>query len=196
MRALFPITPPTRLFSRSEVLQRPSPVPVENGIYAWYFRQIPSGVPTDNCLTFKGKTLLYIGIAPVKANSRQSLSKRINRNHYRGNAYGSTLRKTLGVLLEKKSGFPLRRVGNGNRITLTPAGERWLDEWMEKNAFVAWALHHKPWEIEPGVLRKVSSPLNIKDNDHHPFCSTLRAMRSEALQHARKLPILTGSRKR
>jgi hypothetical protein len=195
VRALFPITPPARLFSRSEVLQRPSPVPAANGLYAWYFREIPPAVPTDNCLTFNGKTLLYIGIAPARADSRQSLSKRIIRNHYRGNASGSTLRRTLGVLLEKKSGFPLRRVGSGKRITLTHAGERWLNEWVEKNSFVAWAFHYKPWEIEPDVLRRVSCPLNIKDNDHHPFCSSLRAMRSEALQHARKLPILMDSQK-
>ena len=75
-----------------------------------------------------GKALLYIGIAPDKAskpNSRQSLLHRI-RYHYQGNAEGSTLRRTLGVLLEEKSGFPLRRVGSGERITLTHAGERYL----------------------------------------------------------------------
>ena len=49
MRALFPITPPDRLFSRAEVLQRPSQVPVANGLYAWYFREAPSIIPTDGC---------------------------------------------------------------------------------------------------------------------------------------------------
>lgn len=188
---IFPITPPTRLFSRAEVLRRPSPVPVSNGLYGWYFREIPAVVPTDGCLMLDGCTLLYLGIAPDRANkpnSRASLLSRI-RQHYRGNAEGSTLRRTLGVLLEEKSGFPLRRVGSGKRITLTHSGERWLDEWMEKNAFVAWTVHPDPWAIEHLLLGKLSCPLNIMDNRHHPFAVTLRQMRTAALLRARALPI-------
>ncbi len=127
------LTAPTRLFARSEVLQKPSPVPSANGCYAWYFREVPKTVPTRGCLTFEGKTLLCIGVAPDKqdkADSRQTLRSRIKR-HYRGDAKGSTLRRTLGVLLEPQSGFPLRRVGSGNRITLTRAGEGYLNQWME-----------------------------------------------------------------
>lgn len=188
---LFPVIAPTRLFSRAEVLRRPSPIPASNGLYAWYFREVPPAVPTQGCLCFDGKVLLYLGIAPDKANkpnSRASLLSRV-RYHYRGNAEGSTLRRTLGVLLEEKSGFPLRRVGSGKRITLTHAGERWLDEWMEKNAFVAWTVHPDPWTIEHILLRELSCPLNIADNEHHPFSSVLKQMRIEALQQARALPI-------
>jgi hypothetical protein len=191
VRALFPITAPNRLFSRAEVLQRPSPAPATNGLYAWYFREIPSIIPTEGCLTLAGYSLLYLGIAPDKANkpnSRASLLSRI-RQHYRGNAEGSTLRRTLGVLLEKKSGFPLRRVGSGKRITLTHAGERWLDEWMAENAFVAWTVHSDPWTIEHELLREFSCPLNIMDNGHNSFALILRQMRIEALQRARALPI-------
>jgi hypothetical protein len=82
-------------------------VPVQNGLYAWYFRDIPPHVPTDGCLKVNGYTLLYLGIAPDKANkpnSRSSLRKRI-RQHFRGNAEGSTLRRTLGALLEEESNF-------------------------------------------------------------------------------------------
>lgn len=191
MKALFPIIPPERLFSRAEVLQRPSLVPAVNGLYAWYFHDVPTVIPTNGCLEFNGKTLLYLGIAPDKANkpnSRASLLSRI-RYHYRGNAEGSTLRRTLGVLLEDKSDFPLRRVGSGKRITLTHAGERWLDEWMEKSAFVAWMMHPEPWTIEHELLRDLSCPLNIHDNEHHPFCAILRLMRTKALQRAREMPI-------
>jgi hypothetical protein len=135
--------------------------------------------------------LLYLGIAPDKANkpnSRSSLRKRIFQ-HYRGNADGSTLRRTLGVLLERKSGFPLRRVGSGQRITLAHAGERYLDKWMARNAFVAWVVLRKPWIIEHKLLRQMSCPLNIRGNDHHPFFSALTKLRGQALRRARKLPI-------
>ena len=70
--------------------------------------EIPGAVPTDGCLVVDGHTLLYVGIAPDglnKPNSRASLLTRI-RQHYRGNAEGSTLRRTLGALLDSKPGFP------------------------------------------------------------------------------------------
>jgi hypothetical protein len=166
-------------------------VPAVHGLYAWYFRDVPSVVSTDGCLKFDGNTLLYLGIAPDirnKPKSRSSLLKRI-RQHYRGNAEGSTLRRTLGVLLEEKSKFPLRRVGSGKRVTLTHAGEQYLDQWMEKNAFIAWTAYAEPWKIEQDLLHKLSCPLNISHNAHHPFCSTLRKMRTDALHRARELPI-------
>lgn len=115
------------------MLHGPSPVPAASGLYAWYVTDIPAVIPTSGCLTLEGKTLLYIGIAPDsqnKPNSTQSLLRR-NQYHYRGNAEGSTLRRTLGVILEGKSGFSLRRV-SGKRITLMHAGVHYLDQWMEK----------------------------------------------------------------
>jgi len=66
--------------------------------------------------------LLYKGISPKRppANGRsptsQALRDRI-KYHYSGNAAGSTLRKTLGVLISEELGIELRRVGSGKRIT-------------------------------------------------------------------------------
>jgi hypothetical protein len=107
----------------------------------------------------------------------------------RGNAEGSTLRRTLGVLLEGESGYQLRRVGSGKRITLTHAGEQYLDEWMARNAFVAWLVCPEPWLLERALLKEVSCPLNIADNGHHPFTPILKRMRGEAIRRARELPI-------
>ncbi|WP_353210459.1 GIY-YIG nuclease family protein [Rhodovarius sp.] len=93
-----PLLNPERLFSRAEALSRPCPIPAKRGVYAWYFSSIPDGVPTDGCLSVNGHTLLYVGISPKNESSSQNLRKRITY-HYRGNAEGSTLRLTLGVLL-------------------------------------------------------------------------------------------------
>src|SRR4051812_45024264 len=106
---------PVHLYSRGEVLARPSPVPEAPGVYAWYFREIPRDVPISGCVQSRDYTLLYIGISPSappnngKRPSTQSLVKRI-RYHYRGNAEGSTLRLTLGCLLQDKLQIELRRV--------------------------------------------------------------------------------------
>jgi len=142
----------------------------------------------DNCIVKDNLTLLYAGISPKDENSKENMRKRI-KTHYRGNAEGSTLRLTLGVLLEKNSNFQLRRVGSGNRMTFTHLGEQWLDEWMSDNAFVCWVENNKPWEIEKGIFNTVSLPLNIQDNDHHQFSKTLSKMRTKSKQNARETPI-------
>src|SRR5665647_548830 len=79
-----PITLPTRLFSRAEVLRRPSPVPATSGVCFWYFHDIPSVVLADDCQTLNGCTLLYLTIAPVKPkNPSVTLLSCIGSN-YRG----------------------------------------------------------------------------------------------------------------
>ena len=182
---------PDRLYGREDVLRSPSPVPPASGVYAWFFRDVPDIVPTKGCLTHVGLTLLYVGISPDKQGkpkSSQTLRHRV-RYHYRGNAEGSTLRRTLGVLLAPQSGFLLRRVGTGgNRMTLTNPGERWLDAWMRENAFVTWTEHEQPWLLEDELLRTMSLPLNLKGNSHHAFRARLSALRRQANAHARELP--------
>lgn len=145
-------------------------------------------VPTEGCVTINDLTLLYVGISPKNEVSRENLRKRITY-HFRGNAEGSTLRQTLGVLLAEQSDFPLRRVGSGKRMTFTHLGEVWLDKWMDRNAFVCWLEHDTPWEVEKYIFRELSLPLNIQDNKHHPFVQTLSEMRREARNVARQKPI-------
>jgi hypothetical protein len=55
---------PGRFWRHSEVLGRPSPIPSAPGVYAWYFLEIPPGVPTAGCVQQDGKVLLYVGISP------------------------------------------------------------------------------------------------------------------------------------
>jgi hypothetical protein len=184
-----PVSLPTHLVSRAESLRRPSSIPASNGVCFWYFRDVPAAVPTYGCSTLDGCTLLYLRLAPDRSSgSVGSLLSCIVRN-YRANVESSSLRKTLGILLGERSGFPLRLAGSGERTTLTNDGERWLDDWMEKNAFVGWAEHSEPWLIEYELLLKLPCPLNISHNGHHPFTSELRRMRLDALERARALSI-------
>ena len=182
---------PERLFSRQQILSKPSPIPEIHGLYGWYFNNIPPFVLTDKCVRHQKMTLLYVGISPDKKNkpqSKQHLKKRIT-NHYAGNAEGSTLRRILGILLTKESHYPLRRVGSGKRMTFTHNGEQWLDAWMDKNAYVFWVEHQTPWKLEDNLLSSFSLPLNIQGNRSHPFARELNRMRKEAILNARELPI-------
>ncbi|WP_407701415.1 GIY-YIG nuclease family protein [Thermomonospora echinospora] len=119
------LTSPERLWSATEVIVRPSPVPAGPGVYGWHFRTAPfAGLSSSR--------LLYVGIAPRRMATRtstQNLRKRV-RYHFRGNAAGSTLRLTLGCLL----GLELRRVGSGQRMTFGKAGEATLTAWIAENA--------------------------------------------------------------
>ncbi len=188
MNSIKSLTKPLTLYSRSDVLAKPCPVPAVSGAYAWFFREIPGITPTTGCITKDGLTLLYVGISPKNERSSENLRKRITY-HYRGNAEGSTLRLTLGVLLVGKSFFQLRRVGSGKRMTFTHFGEQWLDSWMEKNAFVCWVEHPSPWDLEQKLLETLSLSLNIQDNQYHPFSRELSNMRKEAKKLARGEPI-------
>ena len=185
---------PNQLWSRSEVLAPPSPVPRSPGVYAWYFRNFLPEIPTADCLRFNDLTLLYVGISPSappkngKAPSKQNLFRRL-RYHYRGNAAGSTLRLSLGCLLSKTLNIEPRRVGSGNRLTFAD-GEKRLSDWMGENAFVTWIECGEPWKLEEALISTTCLPLNLDQNSRNSFHSELSRVRREAKERARELPIL------
>jgi hypothetical protein len=159
------------LYSRQEILARPSAVPAAGGVYGWWFRRLPPLVDHGSCCKHDGLTLLYVGISPRRppgngrAPSRQSMRQRLE-THYAGNAEGSTLRKTLGCLLADELGIQLRRVGSGRRRTFV-AGEQVLSAWMAKNALVSWVVRERPWELEDRLIASVDLPLNLEGNSRN-----------------------------
>ena len=185
---------PARVFSRQDVLANPSPVPAQDGIYGWWFRQLPPLVEASGCCQNQGLTLLYAGISPKqvpvsgRGPSLENLQKRI-RYHYTGNAEGSTLRKTLGCLLADELGIQLRRVGSGKRMTFAE-GEKALSAWMADNAYVTWVVRSRPWELEAYLITALDLPLNIEGNSHNQFQPALKALRASCMAQARALPIL------
>ncbi|MDM1248956.1 hypothetical protein HX005_16340 [Acinetobacter sp. R933-2] len=184
------ILSPTVIYSRRELKENLRLVPTENGIYFWWIKNLPEIVPLEDCIKFGEYYLVYSGISPDKKgkpNSKSTLKIRL-KTHYSGNAEGSTLRRTLGILLAQQSGFPLRRVGSGKRMTFTHLGEQWLDQWMDENTRISWVLDPEPWVIEENTLKSVSLPLNLKGNEH-VFKSSLSTLRKEAIIHARILEI-------
>jgi len=188
-----PLLNPQRLWTRAEVMAAPCPVPAQAGVYAWYFKHVPPGVPTNGCVTSHGATLLYVGISPGRPpsngrpESKESLRKRI-RYHYNGNAEGSTLRLTLGCLLRSELETELRRVGSGTRFTFAHR-EAALSDWMTENAFVVWLPTTRQCEIEEALIASIALPLNLDQNRHHPFHSTLSLCRREARARAKDLPV-------
>jgi GIY-YIG catalytic domain-containing protein len=163
---------PPRLWTREEVISRPSPVPKTAGVYAWYVRQLPGPVSVDGCHQLDGMPMLYVGIAPKRPykdgrQSKSHLHQRV-RYHYTGNAEGSTLRLTLGSLLSDALGIELRRVGSGTRRTFSE-GEQRLSEWMAENAFVCWLEDAEPWLIERAAYRALRHPAQPRPEQAQPL---------------------------
>ncbi|MBM3673046.1 MAG: hypothetical protein FJW86_12825 [Actinobacteria bacterium] len=184
---------PERLWTRDEVLARPSPVPNTAGVYAWWFKQVPPGIAVEPCRSHEGRTLLYIGISPRAPYqdgrvSSQHLRKRL-QYHYRGNAAGSTLRLTLGCLLADELGIELRRTGSGQRMTFGTGEER-LSQWMGASTAVSWFATSEPWIVEHELIATTYLPLNLDQNAAHPFHRTLSDLRARARATARQLPVI------
>ena len=193
---------PRQVYSRQQILARPSPVPAAGGVYGWWFRRLPPLVDARDCHRHGDLRLLYAGISPRqpprdgRPSSQQTLRQRI-WTHYAGNAEGSTLRKTLGCLLADELGIQLRRVGSGTRKTFA-AGEQVLSAWMADNAFVSWVIRQRPWELEDDLIAAVDLPLNLEGNSRNRFHQVLTQTRARCVAQANALPIVpnpgTGGR--
>src|SRR5450755_193701 len=180
---------PAGVFSRQDVLARPSPVPAQDGVYGWWYRDLPPLVEAGGCHQHQALTLLYTGISPDRPPrngrpaSKQSLLERI-KDHYTGNAEGSTLRKTLGCLLAGELGIQLRRVGSGKRMTFVE-GEQALSAWMAENAYVSWVVRESPWDLEDRLIAALDLPLNLKGNSRNLFHPVLTEVRTSSIAQAK-----------
>lgn len=190
---------PATLRSGVEAAARADGAPRAAGIYAWYFDRIPAVMDASECHRIDRWTMLYCGISPKKPPlnggppSRSHVHQRL-RTHFGGNAAGSTLRLTLGCLLEAEIGTILRRVGTTGRLTFTNPGEQLLDAWLNKHARVVWAKHPAPWEPEAKLLASgLPLPLNIEGNPCAAFTGPLSALRSAAKRRAEALPLIADS---
>jgi hypothetical protein len=146
-------------------------VPRQPGVYVWFFDDV-LGVPVEGCHVSEHGTALYVGIATVKRTLRSRL-----RNHFRGNASGSTLRLTVGCHLD----LPLRQVGS--RLTFGDQ-EPVVSEWLALHGSVACVPRREPEQLEHELLQSARFPLNIKDNPH-PYAREVSARRAAARSAAR-----------
>ena len=184
---------PAKLYPREDLFKDRDHPPSVPGVYGWFFDTLPDLVPTADCHRVEGGTLAYVGISPGKPKpgrspSKQRLRKRL-QTHFGNNAYGSTLRLTLGTLLADDLKIRLRRVGSGSRTTFAD-GEASLSRWMAEHARIVWTEHPAPWEVEEIAIESLSLPLNLKGNKAHPFHPRLTAMREAAKAKAALLPVV------
>jgi hypothetical protein len=173
-----------RIYPPSEVLALIGST--AKGVYRWWFKNSPPIIPLDGTISVDGMNLLYVGTGPKDANSKRFLRERL-KDHIERDATKSTLRRSLGCLLAEslQLKFEVARISRSKqtgRITYhygLGARESSLSNWMEKNARVSWILHDRPWELESELMSKLVLPLNVQDNDRHPFAKTLGDLRHQ-----------------
>lgn len=152
-------------------------LPEAPGFYAWWVTPgaLP-GVPRRPHPNADTKVdLLYVGIAPGSAMSRQTLRSRVLRNHFGGNTGSSTFRLSLAALLMDAEGY--EPVATAKKCVLTAEDNRRLSEWQQANLALTWCEVPEPWTVEAAVIAEMSPPMNLAANGGHPFQATMSAAR-------------------
>jgi len=156
-------------------------IPDKPGVYAWFFRALPPRIGNEHCLVRRGRTLLYVGIAPRfrrsgKDRTRTTLRTRI-RYHLTGNLSGSTLRHSLASLLRGRLRLHAEQRASGG-ITLADHESR-LTKWICENAYLCWVVHPQPWKLEDAMMSHYQLPLNLAGNPSNPYKPLVSRLRKE-----------------
>ncbi len=151
-------------------------LPDSPGFYAWW--HVPGSLPAVPSHPHPDGIkldLLYVGIAPNSATSKQTIRSRVVGNHLGGNTGSSTFRYSLAALLMDAEKFqPTRR---GAKYLLNNNDNRRLSEWQQAHLRLTWCAHTEPWTVEAGVIATMTPPMNLAENAAHPFYATMSAAR-------------------
>lgn len=63
----------------------------------------------------------------------------------------------------------LKPLVKGTKVVLSDDHNKKLSDWQQKHLRLTWHETAKPWEIEPEVIAQLQPPLNLDDNNAHPF---------------------------
>mgnify|MGYP003885950985 CR=1 FL=1 len=103
--------------------------------------------------------MIYTGIAG------KSLRKRDYKQHFKGNAGGSTLRKSLGVLFGYKQ-IPRDKAPYSRKTKFGNTNEQELSDWMCDNLIMFFLPTSSFSSIEIKLINHFNPPLNLKGNDN------------------------------
>lgn len=154
-------------------------LPDEAGLYAWWLAdrsKLPQ-VPAANHSLKPDLSLLYVGIAPVDAQSSATLRSRVIGNHLSGNIAASTFRFSLAALLMRALNFvPLK---TSTKVVLSRDDNQRLTDWQHANLRISWCRLPEPWQVESAVISVTKPPFNLAENSVHPFYKVLKQARAD-----------------
>ncbi len=120
-----------------------SNIPQAQGLYVWYFNNLPPNFQADKCVIRDGKALLYVGESGKLNDRMQAHSDSVTL---------STMRNNLAKFLCSYRGI------DNMSIAL-------LDDWMNQHAFAVWTEYYGDREeAEQYVMDNIWVILNIRGN--------------------------------
>lgn len=139
-------------------------LPKETGIYIICFKKnsiVPSELKNVIFELCQNLRVLYVGIT----NAKEGIRGRIKGNHFKENAGGSTLRKSLGVFFKYKLIAKDKNASN-NKKKFSKDNELELSNWMKKNLYFFYKVLQYPNNIEQELINLFKPPLNLDKSNH------------------------------
>jgi hypothetical protein len=129
--------------------------------------------------------LFCVGISPRNQTSRQTVRRRVLRQHIGGNVGSSTFRYVLAALLLETLQLNPTLSGS-DKPQLNKDENRRLRDWQQEHMRLTWVARSRPWEVEADVILQMRPPLNSATNVAHPFYPRARAARAAFRAAARR----------
>jgi hypothetical protein len=142
----------------------PKILPETSGFYIMCLNKgsiLPSILKDAHFSIYKNLRVLYVGITTAK----KGIRGRDYRNHFNGNAGGSTLRKSLGVLFNYKL-IPRDKEVTNNKKKFSKEDESKLSIWMKNNLTFFYKIFEDPDSIEQELIDLFNPPINLGKTKH------------------------------
>lgn len=137
-------------------------IPDNRGLYVLCAKDIhalPAVMHNLQYSYFQGYPVIYLGIS-----GNQGLRKRDYKNHFKGTARSSTLRKSLGVLFEYKK-TQYEHEFETKKYKFIEEHEQELSQWMTSNLLMYYYVtNDNIEEIETDLIEYLNPPLNLSKN--------------------------------
>jgi len=195
-----PLLHPARLYSASDILSKPCPVPPLPGVYAFYFNEPPARYRHTRVSPGRAACAAVCGHrakAPSAERKPEQISppKAAAKKPLPGQRIGLDFATDAGLSAERATRDQAAPGGQRGPLHLHKPGEQVLDAWMRQHAFVTWVETNAPWELEDYLLTSAGLrlPLNLDGNPCPEAVSTLAAIRLKARQQADRFDIVIDS---
>lgn len=159
-------------------------IPSLSGNYIFVLREGSKLTGIDIPVTFtkfRGYDVIYVGEAS------KSLQSRIVKQHFKGNAGKSTLRKSIGCLF----GYDLiprdSKYDENRKTKFNVADENRLSDWIKTNLLLFYYPNKDYANVEDQLIKDLNPPLNL-DKNSNPINFEFREHLTELRNHKPKQP--------
>lgn len=125
-----------------------------------------------NLKEFEGQEVLFVG-------ESENLRQRIVNEHFRGDSSRSSLRTSIGCLLDMDQ-IPRDKTPDGVHFRFAKEDEQWLSQWMKENLLVYYKATPYHAQMTRLMISAFNPPLNLDNTspDRQEFRKELKELRN------------------